>query len=86
VTRKIGSTAGMRVSTHQHDSCPKRTKFPQPNVKIKDGKFSAFHNIFGLSFEMSKQLIKWENEKDIGKTTVDSWRHEPRLSKWNFNH
>jgi hypothetical protein len=39
---------------------------------------SAFYKIFGLSFERLKQLMHWENEKDIGKPTVDSWRHEPR--------
>ena len=34
---------------------------------------SAFYKIFGLSFERLKQLMFRENEKDIGKTTVDSW-------------
>jgi len=39
-----------------------------------------------------KQLTFWENEKDIGKTTVDSWRHEPwrrfvgYKSKWRNIH
>jgi hypothetical protein len=46
----------------------------------KVGVISAFYKIFGQSFEKLKQLIFWENDKDIGKTTVDSWRHEPRRS------
>jgi hypothetical protein len=44
----------------------------------KGAAISAFYKIFGLSFEWLKQLMHWENEKDIGKPTVDSWRHEPR--------
>jgi hypothetical protein len=39
---------------------------------------SAFYRISGQSFEWLKWLIFWVNEKDIGKTIVDSWRHEPR--------
>jgi hypothetical protein len=35
---------------------------------------SAFYKIFGQSFERLKQLMFWENDKDNGKTTVDSWR------------
>jgi hypothetical protein len=42
------------------------------------GVISAFYRIFGLSFERLKQRMFWENDKDIGKTTADSWRHEPR--------
>jgi len=38
----------------------------------------AFYRIFGQSFESLKEQMFWENEKDIGKPTVDSWRHEPR--------
>jgi hypothetical protein len=39
----------------------------------KVGVISAFYKIFGQSFERLKQLMFWENDKDIGKTTVDSW-------------
>jgi len=60
---------------------PKRTNFPLPDFTKKGGAISAFYRIFGQSFEMLKQLMFWEHEKDIGKTTVDSWRHEPMRSK-----
>jgi hypothetical protein len=42
---------------------------------------SAFYWIFGQSFEKLKQLMFRENEKNIGKTTVDLWRHKPRRRK-----
>ena len=35
---------------------------------------SAFYRIFGHRFERLKQLIFRENEKNIGKPTVDLWR------------
>jgi hypothetical protein len=41
------------------------------------GAISAFYRIFGQSFEIETADF-WENEKDFGKTTVDSWGHEPR--------
>jgi hypothetical protein len=47
----------------------------------KVGVISAFYRIFGLIFKRLKQRIFRVNEKDIGKTTVDSWRHEPRRRK-----
>jgi hypothetical protein len=40
----------------------------------KKGEVSAFYRIFGRSFERLKQLIFRENEKNIGKPTVDLWR------------
>jgi hypothetical protein len=42
---------------------------------------SAFYRIFGQSFEMLRQLMFRENEKDIGNTTVDSWGHHSRQPK-----
>jgi hypothetical protein len=47
-------------------------KFPQPDVKRKDGEFLSFYNLFRQRFKISKQLIKRENEKDIRNPTVDS--------------
>jgi len=35
---------------------------------------SAFYRIVWKSFERLNQLMFWEKEKDIGKTTVNSWR------------
>ena len=37
----------------------------------KGAAISAFYRIFGQSFERSKQMMFWENEKDIGNTMVD---------------
>ena len=37
------------------------------------GVILAFYRIFGQSFEIETADF-WENEKDFGKTTVDSWR------------
>jgi len=34
---------------------------------------SAFYKILSQSFESLKEQMFRENEKDIGKTTVDSW-------------
>lgn len=56
---------------------------PPPDFLKKTVSVSAFSRIFGQRFESLKQLMFWENEKDIGKTIVDWWRHEPRLSTVN---
>jgi hypothetical protein len=47
--------------------------FPRPDFMKKVGVISAFYKIFGQSFERLKQRMFRENEKDIGKTTVNSW-------------
>jgi hypothetical protein len=59
---------------------PKKNEFPSAGFYEKRGVISAFSRIFGQSFEKLKQLMLWENEKDIGKPTLDSWGHESRRS------
>ena len=62
---------GCGVSMHQHDSGPKRTNYPRLDFMKQVGVISAFYRIFGQSFESLKQLMFWDNEKDIGNPTVD---------------
>ncbi len=45
--------------------------FPLPDFMKKVGVILAFYRIFGQSFERLNQLMFWENEKNIWKTTVD---------------
>ena len=50
-----------------------------PDFMKNAGAISAFYRIFGQGFEIETADF-WENEKDFGKTAVDSWGHEPRRS------
>ncbi len=47
------------------------TVFPLPDFMKKVGVILAFYRILGQSFESLKHRMFWENEKDIGNTTVD---------------
>ena len=62
---------------------PPKAKFPQPDFIEKGYVISAFYRIFGQSFERLNQQMFWENDKDIGKQTVDLWRHEFRRRHTN---
>jgi hypothetical protein len=73
-------------SIYRPDAClhpstrqlPGKVKFPQPDFMTMAEDILAISRIFGQSFEKLKQLMFWDNEENIGKTTVVSWGHENR--------
>jgi hypothetical protein len=65
---------------------PEKNEISTAGFNEKGWGVFAFYNIFGQSFEMSKQLMKRENEKDIRNTTVDSWdTNRGGAFRWNLS-